>query len=154
MNTTTKGEEMKKKYNLPCNIANTLDIVGDRWTLLIVRDLMQGVAKFNELKLSLTGIAPNVLSDRLQVLEHEELIKSVLYSKHPPRYEYELTEEGWDLKHIINALAIWGNKHSERKYYEVVDESCGHEVQVAYHCQICNQYTKDPRFHTLNAGKQ
>jgi DNA-binding HxlR family transcriptional regulator len=135
----------KKKYNLPCNIANTLDIIGDRWTLLIVRDIMQGITKFNELKTSLDGIAPNILSDRLQILESEGIIKSKRYSDHPPRYEYELTQDGWELKDILFALAIWGNNHFNEKYNRLVDPNCDHEVQIAYLCPHCESYTKRPR---------
>lgn len=128
---------MKKKYNLPCNIANTLDLIGDRWTLLIVRDLLAGKTKFNELKQSLAGIAPNILSDRLQVLEKEELVHSNLYSKHPPRYEYELTEDGKKLEHVLNALAMWGNRHFQQKYYDITIPGCGHEAEIAYACKEC-----------------
>jgi DNA-binding HxlR family transcriptional regulator len=132
-----EGAAMKKKYNLPCNIANTLDLVGDRWTLLIVRDLLAGKTKFNELKQSLAGIAPNILSDRLQVLEKEELVRSHLYSKHPPRYEYELTEEGQKLEHVLNALAIWGNRHFQQKYYDITVPGCRHEAEITYSCKEC-----------------
>jgi DNA-binding HxlR family transcriptional regulator len=136
----------KKKYNLPCNIANTLDIIGDRWTLLIVRDLMQGITKFNELKASLVGIAPNILSDRLQILELEGIIVSKRYSDHPPRYEYELTQDGWKLKDVLFALAIWGNNHFKETYNRLVDKNCEHEVQIAYFCPQCETYTKNPKF--------
>jgi DNA-binding HxlR family transcriptional regulator len=135
---------MKKKYNLPCNIANTLDIIGDRWTLLIVRDLMDGITKFSELRESLTGIAPNILSDRLQLLEREGLILSKLYSQHPPRYEYKLTKEGWSLKDVLFALAIWGNNHFEKKYFRLVDPACDHEVRLTYVCPQCESYTDKP----------
>lgn len=137
---------MRKSYNLPCNIAGTLDIIGDRWTLLIVRDLLRNRAKFNDLKQSLTGIAPNILSDRLQVLEQEGIIVSVLYSKHPPRYEYELTEKGRNLKHIINAIAIWGNENLDNKYYEIVDKECGHEIEIGYWCPKCGKTSKDTEY--------
>jgi DNA-binding HxlR family transcriptional regulator len=139
---------MKKSYNLPCNIAGTLDIIGDRWTLLIVRDLLNQSAKFNDLKQSLAGIAPNILSDRLQALEQEGIITSVLYSKHPPRYEYQLTERGRNLQHVINAIAIWGNKNLETKYYDIVDRECGHEVEVAYYCPKCEKKSESVEYKT------
>ena len=66
---------MKERYDLPCNIAQTLNIIGDRWTLLIIRDLAFGKTKFNELKQSLTGIATNLLSDRLQMLENVGIVQ-------------------------------------------------------------------------------
>ncbi len=128
---------MSKKYNLPCNIAGTLDLIGDRWTLLIIRELLSGTTKFTEIKQSLEGIASNILSDRLQALEEADIIASRLYSKHPPRFEYELTEKGKELRHVLNALAIWGNRHLENKYARVVHEACGTEVEIAYHCPHC-----------------
>lgn len=133
-----KGIKMKS-YNQPCNIAETLDIIGDRWTMLIIRDLLENITRFNDLKQSLAGIAPNILSDRLQTLEKEGIITSVLYSKHPPRFEYELTDKGKELKHIINAIAIWGNKHLSEKYYDIVDRECQHEVEVIYYCPVCDK---------------
>lgn len=139
----------KKMYNLPCNIAKTLDIIGDRWTLLIVRDIMQGITKFNELKASLVGIAPNILSDRLQILEAEGIIVSKRYSDHPPRYEYELSQDGWELKDVLFALAIWGNNHFEEKYNRIVDPKCNHELQIAYVCPHCESYTKKPKLKTI-----
>lgn len=140
---------MKKNYNLPCNIAETLNIIGDKWTLLIVRDLISGISKFSDLKQSLKGIAPNILSDRLKILEEEEIIKSVPYSKHPPRFEYELNQKGKDLSHILNTIAIWGNKHLSDKYYEVIATDCKHEVEVTYHCSVCEKTTSDIKFKSI-----
>lgn len=140
---------MQKKYNLPCNIARTLDIVGDRWTLLIIRDLLLGLNKFNELKASLTGIAPNILSERLQHLESNGIVRSVLYSQHPPRFEYHLTDAGKALKDVIFALAIWGNRFFTEKYASVVHSSCGHEVDMAYYCPHCNETVSDVGFQKL-----
>lgn len=137
---------MKKNYNFPCNIAETLNIIGDKWTLLIIRDLLKGIKKFSDLKSSLSGIAPNILSDRLRILEEEGIIETVLYSKHPPRLLYELTPKGNELRHVLNAIAIWGNTHLEQKYYEVIDEECGHEVNVAYHCPTCNKLSTSLKY--------
>lgn len=134
---------MNKKYNMSCNIAETLDIVGDRWTLLIIRDLLLGKSKFTDLKLSLQGISPNILSERLQFLEETGIVYSRLYSSHPPRLEYFLTEKGSELKHVLVALTFWGNRFLENKYTEVVHMACGHEVEATYHCPQCNTNTKD-----------
>lgn len=139
---------MGKQYNLPCNIAKTLDIIGDRWTLLIIRELMKGRMKFNELKEALDGIAPNILSERLKTLEGEEMVSSNLYVKHPPRFDYELTDKGKELKHVLNALAIWGNRHFEKKYYDLVHDECGHEMEISYFCPSCNKMTHDIRYRT------
>lgn len=97
-----------------CPIARTLEIVGDRWTLLVIRDLARGHSKFADLMTELRGISPNVLSDRLKLLEQEELITSRLYSEHPPRAEYLLTEKGEALYPTLRALAAWGQEYVPR----------------------------------------
>jgi len=134
---------MQKTYNLACNIARTLDLVGDRWTLLIIRDLLAGLSRFNEIRESLKGIAPNILSERLQTLESAGIVRSVLYSQHPPRYEYQLTEQGRALQHVINALAIWGNHFFEPKYQKLVHQECGSEVTIMYYCPHCDSTVKE-----------
>jgi DNA-binding HxlR family transcriptional regulator len=141
---------MSKKYNQPCNIACTLEIIGERWTLLIIRELFRGNRKFNELKQALEGIAPNILSDRLQLLESEGVIASTLYSQHPPRYEYALTDKGRELRHVLYAISIWGNRHLKRKYSRIVHAECGHDVEVTYHCPHCETATTAVRYERLN----
>ncbi|WP_442598760.1 winged helix-turn-helix transcriptional regulator [Neobacillus sp. D3-1R] len=140
---------MGKQYNLPCNIAKTLDLIGDRWTLLIIRELMTGRKKFNEMKEELKGIAPNILSERLKALEEAEIVTSDLYLHHPPRLEYELTKKGKDLKHVLNAIAIWGNQYFDKKYFEVVHSECNHEVEITYHCPHCKNNTSDYHYKFL-----
>ena len=105
---------MKKTYELPCNIAQSLNVIGDRWTLLIIHDILVGRRNFNELKKSLTGISSNLLSERLKYLEENGLIKSELYSEHPPRYHYTLTESGESLEHVFNALVLWGRNNLKK----------------------------------------
>ncbi|RNB92536.1 transcriptional regulator [Brevibacillus fluminis] len=138
---------MPKPYNQHCNIAKTLDIIGDRWSLLIIRDLFYGVNKFNDLKESLTGISASVLSERLQALERHGMIEARLYSDHPPRYEYGLTETGRSLKSVLITLAIWGNQHFDEKYVEVLHQKCGHEmVRVDFRCPHCEETVRDFSF--------
>lgn len=85
---------MKKGYELPCNIAESLNIVGDRWTLLIILQILLGNTTFNGIKHALNGVSASVLAERLRMLEEDALIASRLYSAHPPRYEYRLTPSG------------------------------------------------------------
>src|SRR4051812_5948278 len=90
-----KKAELKtdhKSYGLDCPIARTLDVVGDRWTLLIIRDLLRGIAKYQDLLDSLHGISTNLLAERLGRLVEEGLVTRTLYSDKPPRAEYHLTE--------------------------------------------------------------
>ena len=76
---------MPKRYGQPCPVAKTLELIGDRWTLLLVRDLLPGTRRFQDLLTSLSGIAPNILSDRLKLMEEHGLVSRRLYSEHPPR---------------------------------------------------------------------
>ena len=92
-------------------MANTLDIVGDRWTLLLIRDLLAGKTRFGEFLTSAEKIPSNILADRLKRLEREGLIESSLYSEHPPRSEYHLTADGEELGWAVDALATWGLRH-------------------------------------------
>ena len=93
-----------------CSVARTLEIVGDRWTWLIVRDAFLGIGRFAEFRESL-GVAPNVLGERLNRLVDEGIFERVRYSEHPERYEYRLTPKGSDLFVGLNALRQWGDRH-------------------------------------------
>jgi DNA-binding HxlR family transcriptional regulator len=93
-----------------CSVARTLEIIGDRWTWLIVRDAFLGITKFAEFRESL-GIAPNVLTERLNRLVDEGIFERALYSEQPARYEYLLTQKGSDLFVGLNALRQWGDQY-------------------------------------------
>jgi len=93
-----------------CPVARSLDVLGDRWTLLVIRDLGLGRTKFGEFLDSLEGISPNLLSDRLKRLEEATIVQRVFYSKHPPRAEYRLTEKGEALRPVIEAIVAWGQR--------------------------------------------
>jgi DNA-binding HxlR family transcriptional regulator len=96
-----------------CPIARSLDIVGDRWTLLMLRDLvLDGPRKFQDFEQSLTGISPNTLSARLKTLEENGIVEHRFYSDHPPRAEYVLTAKGVELRPVLRALKAWGEKHN------------------------------------------
>jgi DNA-binding HxlR family transcriptional regulator len=93
-----------------CSVAQTLEIIGERWTLLIIRDAFLGLKRFDDFQESL-GIARNVLSDRLRRLVDEGIFERVPYAERPARYEYLLTEKGRDLFTALNALRQWGDEH-------------------------------------------
>jgi DNA-binding HxlR family transcriptional regulator len=97
-----------------CSIARALEVVGERWTLLIIRDLLLGLHRFDELQESL-GIARNVLTDRLNRLVDEGVLERVLYSERPERYEYQLTKKGLDLNIALTALRQWGDQYLSEK---------------------------------------
>ncbi len=103
---------MSREYGFKCPVARALDVVGERWTLLILRDLFRfGPRRFRDLEESLEGIAPNTLSARLQGLEKRGIVASRLYSAHPPRAEYLLTDKGRALGPVLKALKTWGERH-------------------------------------------
>lgn len=94
-----------------CPVACGLDLVGDRWTLLVVRDLLMGKRRFSEFLASGEGIPTNILTERLQRLERAGLVERSRYVERPPRYEYRLTPRGGELSSVVQALAAWGRAH-------------------------------------------
>jgi DNA-binding HxlR family transcriptional regulator len=94
-----------------CPVACALDIVGDRWTLLVIRDLIAGKTRYGDFLASAEKIPTNILAERLRRLEREGLIARVPYSTRPPRMEYHLTSEGRELGGAVDALARWGLTH-------------------------------------------
>jgi len=129
---------MAKRYNQSCPVAKTLEVIGDRWTLLVVRDLLRGTQRFQDLLGSLPGMAPNILSARLKLMEEHGLIRRALYSDHPPRAEYALTDRGRELGMVVGALAAWGGRHVHRET-QLVHAGCGHPVSVGYYCPDCKE---------------
>lgn len=95
----------------PCAVACTLDLVGDKWSLLVIRDLLRGNVTYGELQNSPEGIPTNILADRLKKLEAAGLIAKSAYQEHPVRYVYGLTENGKALRDVLRALVQWGKKH-------------------------------------------
>jgi DNA-binding HxlR family transcriptional regulator len=96
-----------------CPVARALAIVGERWTILILRDLfLHGPRKFQDFERSLAGISPNTLSARLKTLEEHGLVERAFYESHPPRAEYMLTARGRELRPVLKALREWGEKHT------------------------------------------
>jgi DNA-binding HxlR family transcriptional regulator len=105
---------MAKGYGMMCPVARTLDVVGERWTLLILRDLFViGPRRFQDLLESLDGIAPTTLSARLKSLEEDGIIERRFYSDHPPRADYGLTEKGRRLGPVLKALRDWGKRYDD-----------------------------------------
>jgi DNA-binding HxlR family transcriptional regulator len=95
-----------------CPVSCTLDVLGDKWSLLVVRDLMRGKKRYAEFLESKEGIPTNILAERLKRLAAKGIIRSRRYSQHPPRVEYELTSKGEDLRPIMRAMVDWGVRHA------------------------------------------
>ncbi|MBI3709286.1 MAG: helix-turn-helix transcriptional regulator [Proteobacteria bacterium] len=103
----------KSRYGSTCPVARTLAIIGERWTILILRDLMlAGPRKFQDFERSLAGISPNTLSARLKALEDHGIVARRFYADHPPRAEYLLTDKGQELRFVLKGLRDWGQKHT------------------------------------------
>lgn len=127
--------------NHPCSIARTLDIVGEWWTLLILRDVAYGIRRFGEIQEDL-GISANILTDRLETLYSEGLLDSRAYQQRPTRHEYYLSEKGVELIPALLALMRWGDRWTwpeERGPVRVVHERCGHEIRVEVRCPQCER---------------
>lgn len=104
---------MRTGYNQSCPVAKALDVIGERWALLILRDLRRkGPLRFQDFERLLPGIAPNTLSARLKTLQEQGVIGARLYERHPPRYEYVLTEKGEALAPVLKALYAWGQRYA------------------------------------------
>ncbi len=102
------------KNELPaCPVEITMGLIGDKWKVLIIRDLLTGTKRFGELKKSLTGITQKVLTNNLRQMEASGLINRKVYAEVPPRVEYSLTETGLSLKPILDSMVQWGNEYRE-----------------------------------------
>ena len=103
------GKNNKLRSNCPVNFG--LETFGDKWSLLIVRDMRHGKRTYGELAASPEGIPTNILADRLRRMEDAGIVARDAYQQNPPRYAYTLTEKGRDLGDIMQALVRWGKKH-------------------------------------------
>jgi len=124
-----------------CSIAKSLEVIGERWSLLIVRDILNGNRRFGEIQQSL-GVARNVLSARLQRLAEEDIVERRQYQESPPRYEYFLTEKGLDLWPALIALLNWGDRYSESPDGPpkiIVHKVCGGRVSDRGICEDCGE---------------
>src|ERR687890_1802301 len=109
------GSVLKRTYDAQvCSIAGTLELIGERWTLLILRDVFLGIRRFDDLQREL-GVARNVLRDRLRLLVDEGVLSRERYQERPERFEYRLTDKGRDLWPVLVALMKWGDKYTAEK---------------------------------------
>lgn len=124
-----------------CSVARTVSVIGDRWTLLILRDCFLGVRRFEEFQQRL-GIARPLLSDRLRKLVDEGVLRKVPYQESPPRHEYRLTPKGLDLHPVLMAIVHWGDVHlSGRKGRPLLHRHvrCGHLFDPVTVCSECGE---------------
>src|SRR5579871_1234779 len=123
-----------------CSVAQCLEVVGEWWTLLIVRDAFLGLRRFEQFQES-TGISRNVLADRLAKLVDTGILTKVPYSEHPPRHEYRLTDKGRDLWPVITAMRQWGDAYAAPTGppIEVRHTACGSVCRAVTVCSACGE---------------
>lgn len=123
-----------------CSIARTVEVVGERWTMLILREAFLGVKRFDQIQRDL-GIARNILSDRLGKLVDQGIMEKRRYSERPPRFEYRLTAKGRDLYPIVVTLMQWGDKYTAPDGAPVVlvHQACGQVTTPQLICDCCGE---------------
>jgi DNA-binding HxlR family transcriptional regulator len=117
-------------------LARALDRVGDRWSLLVVEALLDGPRRFGELTDVVTGIAPNILTDRLRRLERAGILTSSPYQQRPPRFVYDLTSDGRDLASAVRLLAEWGASGAG-EVEPLRHTTCGTPLEARWYCPTC-----------------
>jgi DNA-binding HxlR family transcriptional regulator len=130
--------ERKSFQDMSCSVAQCLEVIGEWWTMLIVRDAFLGVRRFDDFK-SRLGISRNVLAQRLGTLVSAGVLEKRLYQERPPRHEYALTEKGHDLWPVLNAMRQWGDRHAAPAGPPVVliHRACGHKAEMVLACAHC-----------------
>jgi DNA-binding HxlR family transcriptional regulator len=124
-----------------CSMASTLEVIGERWTMHVLRESFLGVRRFEDYRRNI-GVARNILSDRLNTLVTEGILRRELYSERPPRYEYRLTRKGIDLHEILIALMKWGNRWTPNEDGPAVvlrHRECGGTVEPVLSCPDCGE---------------
>ena len=132
---------LKREYDQVCSIARTLEVLGERWTLLVIRDVFNGHRRFDRIQENL-GVARNVLSARLAWLVDEDILEKRAYQERPPRYEYFLTEKGLDLWPVMMSLLDWGDRHLADPVGPpmlVRHKGCGGVIDGRGYCERCGE---------------
>ncbi len=119
-----------------CPIADALQVVGERWTLLAIREISYGVHRFEQI-VAATGATRDTLAMRLRKLESSGVITRRQYSERPPRYEYHLTEAGTALRPALLTLALWGRRWVQEVPSNIITHACGHPLEVDHVCRSC-----------------
>jgi DNA-binding HxlR family transcriptional regulator len=132
--------ERKSFAGFDCSVAQCLEVVGEWWSMLIVRDAFLGITRFDEFQ-SRLGISRNILQERLARLVDAGVLERVPYSSHPPRSDYRLTDKGRDLWPVLTAMRQWGDRHASPNGppLEVVHASCGEVVHGMFVCSSCGE---------------
>jgi DNA-binding HxlR family transcriptional regulator len=132
--------ERKSFAGMHCSVAQCLEVAGEWWSMLILRDAFLGVTRFDEFQQRL-GIARNILNQRLTRLVDEGVLEKVAYSDHPPRCDYRLTAKGRDLWPVLTAMRQWGDKYAapDGPPVRVVHKKCGKVSHAVMTCSACGE---------------
>jgi len=138
--TNLETMERKSFADMDCSVAQCLEVIGEWWTMLIVRDAFLGVSRFEDFQRRL-DISRNILQQRLTKLVDAGVLAKVPYSEHPPRYDYRLTNMGRDLWPVLTAMRQWGDTHAapDGPPLTVVHDACGHAGTLVMVCETCDE---------------
>ena len=137
----------------PCSVAAALNLIGEKWTLLAVREIDLGNKRFDVIAKN-TGAPRDRLTARLRTLEAAGVVERRRYSDRPPRYEYELTQAGLELRSVLTVLRAWGDKWAVDSPPTAFEHSCGHDLEPAVVCRHCEAEisTDDLKVRVLTPG--
>lgn len=132
--------ERKSFAEMDCSVAQCLEVVGEWWSMLVIRDCFMGVTRFEDFQRRL-GISRNILKERLNSLVDAEVLVRVSYSEHPPRYDYKLTQKGRDLWPVLTAMRQWGDQYAAPNGapIDLVHNSCGQLTHAEMICAWCGE---------------
>jgi len=131
-----KHDELDGLY---CSVARTWSVIGERWTMMILRECFRGERRYDHFRSKL-GLGSNVLNDRLRVLVDEGILDRVRYQDRPARYEYRLTTKGADLYPVLLSLAAWGDKYKNAvPPVRLIHRACGHAADPRMNCAHCGE---------------
>jgi DNA-binding HxlR family transcriptional regulator len=132
--------DRKSFSGMDCSVAQCLEVVGEWWSMLVVRDAFLGVTRFDDFQRRL-GISRNILNDRLNTLVDAGVLVRVPYSEHPPRHDYRLTDKGRDLWPVLTAMRQWGDKYAAPAGppLRVTHKACGAVTEAVLVCSSCGE---------------
>jgi DNA-binding HxlR family transcriptional regulator len=132
--------QRKSFSGMQCSVAQCLEVVGEWWSMLILRDLFLGVSRFDQFQQRL-GISRNILNQRLTRLVAAGVLVKVPYSEHPLRHDYRLTDKGRDLWPVLTSMRQWGDRYAapDGPPLEIVHQGCGHVAEAIMTCSACGE---------------
>jgi DNA-binding HxlR family transcriptional regulator len=138
--TSLRLVERKSFAAMHCSVAQCLEVVGEWWSLLILRDVFMGVSRFDDFQARL-GISRNILNQRLNHLVEAGVVERVPYSEHPLRYDYRLTDKGRDLWPVLTSMRQWGDRHAapDGAPLQLTHKACGHVFEAVMTCSVCKE---------------